>query len=98
MATQQTQYQQDLVAIDAGLDQLVEITGKSGHNANLIGTELADQTEMIKETTASMETGQAKIEKAIHETHSVRDMTTGNWIPWILAVLFLIGTIVVWVV
>jgi hypothetical protein len=98
MCAQQTQYDRDLEEVDGQLGQLVDITARNKQNAKVIGQELEEQTILIKEDTEKIESAGGAIEKSRTEMHSVSEMTTGNWVSWILAIVFLIATIVVWVV
>jgi hypothetical protein len=95
---QQSQYQRDLAAIDGQLDQLVEITGTQNQNARAEGAELEAQTARIGGINQGMDRAQTKVDASIEEIHSVSEMTAGNWISWVLAILLFIGIIVIWVV
>jgi hypothetical protein len=95
---QQTQYERDLSVINQQLVELEEITGVQDQNARDEGKELEAQTGKIRDINQSMDGAQTKVIGATNDIHNVSQMTAGNWISWVLAILLFLGIIVIWVV
>jgi hypothetical protein len=98
MCAQQTQYDRDIEEINGQLGQLVIVTDENIPKAEEIGRELGNQIQMAKDINTKLDTGNAGIARAREQMHSVSEITGTNWLAWGLALCFLIGTIVVWVV
>jgi methyl-accepting chemotaxis protein len=92
-----TTYEHQVNQINGRLDKMIDITGRTNVAAKLIGNELEEQKVMIGDINTSMDTANAKVGTANQKIEQVSKMTAGNWVGWVLALLFLIGTILVWV-
>lgn len=82
--------------IDAALDNLVAQTGQLNQNASEIGNQLDDQIKQTKDINNHMDGTQNKIDKAVIAVGKIKT-TWDAFLAWILSILFLIATIIVWV-
>lgn len=79
-----------LAQCDDAIDNLVGMTGTMVTNAEAIGAEIKDQTEMAKGINDHMDKTNDGINKATDKMKSVEKTTKGSILPCILIIVFFI--------
>jgi DNA-binding ferritin-like protein len=92
--TEHEQMQAQIEAIDQRLGDMAEALEPNKAAASRVGAELAGQQQLISDINQGMDNAQGHVSKAIEQEKDVQEMSKGNWVGWILAILFLIAIIV----